>query len=341
MVNQGSCAGWSRVSDTSEHEVELPLIVLPRAAVSLQDQAPALQSCVARYLPRMGMIVFRGFPVTDRHQFETFVAVSSNSPHSPRAMSAPFAGPAQPPPERRLAVHASAQRGLGRRNGSRSEAPLQAERWYCRQHPERIWLHCVRRGPLVSVADAREVYAGLPSQLRERWSQHGVLLARTYPALGKGSWQSIFGSADPRGVEAWCRAEGFAWEWQSQQRLRIQKVCPAVTNHERSGARAWFNAAHALVPPSREGHGTERSLEVFAGTGARLTERDVLAITRAFDAARLVVPCEPGDVVVLDNVLMAHAAECWPPSEPAVHVLRQYATGFEAPGIDPIAEPQS
>jgi hypothetical protein len=336
MVNQGSCAGWSRVSDVSEHEVELPLIVLPRAAASLQDQAGALQSCVARYLPRMGVIVFRGFPVRDRHQFETFVAISSNSPHTPRARSVPFARPAEP--DRAIPVHPTAQRGLVRRNASRAVAALQAERWYCRRHPERIWLHCVRRGPFVSVADAREVCAALPSELRERWSQHGVQLARSYPAFGGSSWQSIFGTDDPRSVEAWCRAEGFTWEWQSQQRLRIQKVCPAVTKHEKSGASAWFNAAHALLSPSREGHGAERALEVLAGTGERLAEADVLAISRAFESAKLVVPCEPGDVVLLDNVLTAHAAECWPASEPPVHVLRQYATGFEAPGIDPIAE---
>jgi hypothetical protein len=57
---------------------------------------------------------------------------------------------------------------------------------------------------------------------------------------------------------------------------------------------------------------------------------------RAFEAAKIVVPCQAGDVLLIDNVLTAHAVELASCSQPVLSVVREYLDGAGAPGPDPI-----
>jgi hypothetical protein len=53
----------------------LPLVVFPRrGAGDSGDWMAALRSCIERYLPRVGSILFRGFPVRSAEEFACFAA---------------------------------------------------------------------------------------------------------------------------------------------------------------------------------------------------------------------------------------------------------------------------
>lgn len=57
----------------------LPLVVFPRERRGLLEAfGPQLQYAIQRYLPRTGAIVFRGFPVSEDHHFQRFLALCSH-----------------------------------------------------------------------------------------------------------------------------------------------------------------------------------------------------------------------------------------------------------------------
>lgn len=318
--------------------VELPLVVLPRAAAPLVAQELALRTCIARYLSRVGVIMFRGFSVGDEREFGSLVAALSGSPvpldEASFGESEPVSWRLRPPAR---AEDAMCNDGAWLRALRVGRDIARPERWYCRRHPQRVWLYCASGHADVVVADTREVHAGLSEELRERWTRAGLLVSRTYSDSGTSSWQSAFESSDRGYVAAWCDAEGFRCEWLAGGGLKIHKICQAVAQHPRSGDRAWFNAAHACQAPDLRGSGLLPGMEVLFGNGEPLPECDLHSIGAEFDAAQLIVPFEPGDILLLDNLLMAHAVTSARSSGTELFALHGYSKRVEAPARDPVA----
>jgi hypothetical protein len=83
-----------------------------------------------------------------------------------------------------------------------------------------------------------------------------------------------------------------------------------------TGEDCWFNHAGffnvwALVPEDREvllaAFGEDGlPLNTFAGDGSPLSSAEVQQIESAYDAVSQPVRWEAGDVLLLDNILMAH-----------------------------------
>lgn len=282
--------------------------------------------------------MFRGFSVGDEREFGSLVTALSGSlvPLDKASFGEP-----EPVPWR-LRPPASGEDATCN-DGAWFHAPrvgrdiVRPERWYCRRHPQRVWLYCASGHADVVVADTREVHEGLSEELRERWMQAGLLVSRTYSDSGTSSWQSAFGSSDRGYVAAWCDAEGFRYEWLAEGGLRILKICQAVAQHARSGDRAWFNAAHACQAPDPRGSGPSPGMEVLLGNGEPLPECDLHSIRAEFDAAQLIVPFEPGDILLLDNLLMAHAVKSAGSNGTELFALHGYSKRVEVPAWDPVA----
>jgi alpha-ketoglutarate-dependent taurine dioxygenase len=296
-------------------EPGLPVVVSPRAGadMTLADAAPLLQRIVAESLERAGGVRFTGFRVETIEAFQRFAA-SFGDP----LIGYEFAS--TPRSQVEGAVYTSTEYPPHR------SIPLHNEQSYTREWPMRIWFHCAlaaRSGGATPIADSRAVYRALSPSLVERFAKRELLYVRNF---GQGldlPWQNAFGTEDPREVERICAARGIACAWRDsedgERLLRTEERCQAVARHPRTGDMVWFNQANLFHLSTLDEDMQEALVDavgldnvprnVFYGDGAPL-EADALAEIRAvLDDERITFPWLTGDVLMLDNMLSAHARD--------------------------------
>jgi hypothetical protein len=204
--------------------------------------------------------------------------------------------------------------------------PLHNEQSYTREWPMRIWFHCAlaaRSGGATPIADSRAVYRALDPALVERFAKRELLYVRNF---GQGldlPWQNAFGTEDPCEAERICAARGIRCAWRDsadgELLLRTEERCQAVARHPRTGEPVWFNQANLFHLSTLDDDMQDALTDavgfdnvprnVFYGDGAPL-EADALAEIRAvLDDKRIVFPWLTGDVLMLDNMLTAHARD--------------------------------
>lgn len=197
--------------------------------------------------------------------------------------------------------------------------PMHNEMSYTRTWPMRIWflsVVCAEEGGETPIADSREVYRRLDPAVRERFAEKGVLYVRNYGGGLDLSWQEVFNTDDRSEVERFAAEQGIDVEWLDGDALRTRQLCQAVARHPRTDEPVWFNQAHLFHVSSVEQELRQALLEQFDedqlprntyyGDGTPISDEDLAAIRRAFDEASIAFPWKPGDVLALDNMLVAH-----------------------------------
>jgi alpha-ketoglutarate-dependent taurine dioxygenase len=106
------------------------------------------------------------------------------------------------------------------------------------------------------------------------------------------------------------------FEWREGNRLRTRQARPAVTRHPRTGEMVWFNQAHLfhltnLEPAARAGllesfQTDELPRNAYYGDGAPIEHEALDEIRAVYQEASAQFPWRPGDVLLLDNVRIAH-----------------------------------
>lgn len=83
MVAWAAVDAWAAAPERRRADVFLPLVVFPgERTAALEPSAAPLRDTIARYLPRVGAILCRGFRVAEDADFERFVALTA--PREPR-----------------------------------------------------------------------------------------------------------------------------------------------------------------------------------------------------------------------------------------------------------------
>jgi alpha-ketoglutarate-dependent taurine dioxygenase len=196
--------------------------------------------------------------------------------------------------------------------------PLHNEMSYTRTWPRKIFFFCTQpaaQGGETPLADSRKVYERLRPAIRARFEEHGVLYVRNF---GRGldlPWETVFQTTDRDEVEQYCRRADMRWEWRDDG-LRTMQVCQATLTHPDTGEPLWFNQAHlfhvsSLPAPVRihfEKHFGEQDVprNAFYGDGTRIDDAVIAEIRRAYDEETIALPWERGDVLVVDNLKVAH-----------------------------------
>lgn len=193
------------------------------------------------------------------------------------------------------------------------------EESYVLRSPRLVLLGCLRPPadggePLLS--DARQVLTRLPTDLARRLRAHGWQLTRVFRERIGTSWRYAFGTGDPAALETLLRRDSIDYEWLPDGGLRTVRMRPAVLRHPYTGEECWFNQAGFLNEWSLDPAEREVLVSAFgpdgvptnthAGDGTPLRPEDVLAIERTYEQLAVAVPWQAGDVLLLDNVLVAH-----------------------------------
>lgn len=284
-----------------------PVLVSPRQEGAPLDAVPAATvNAIAREMSEAGGVLLRGFSVTGLDAFRSFAAsfghplLSYDFASTPRSALGPgvYTSTEYPPHQR---------------------IPLHNEQSYATTWPMKIWFYCAvaaASGGETPIADSREVFRRIPERIRREFTSRRLSYVRNYGTGFDLPWEEVFGTSDPRAVEAYCRARGIACEWLSEERLRTRQVCQAASLHPTTREMVWFNQAHLFHVSSLEDDVREALLDamdeedlprnVYYGDGGAIEPSALAEIRQVLGEVEVAFPWKTGDVLVLDNMLAAH-----------------------------------
>ncbi|RMH92928.1 TauD/TfdA family dioxygenase [Lysobacter pythonis] len=313
-----------------------PLLVEPvETGSSIENAIADIGRLTDRLLYRHAGMLFRGFSVADLNVFDGFVRSFGHPPISYEFGSS----------QRSMltkGVYTSTEFPKNR------SIPLHNEQAYTTAWPMKIWLHCVIASPVggeTPVADSRRIYERIDPAIRERFERMHLLYVRNYGTGMDLSWQQTFGTESRGDVENFCHENGINVQWINDKQLRTEQLVQGTAWHPVTKVPVWFNQAHLFHASSQGAEvmamlldilGDARNLprHVFYGDGTPL-EDSVLEHIRGVMAEESVkFPWRPGDIVMLDNMLAAHARE---PFEGERKVVVSLAEPFSLDELEQLA----
>jgi alpha-ketoglutarate-dependent taurine dioxygenase len=286
----------------------LPLLVSPvEPGLDLLEHQAAIAAFARRELPQSGALLFRGFDCRGIDEFKRFAA----------GFGEPLLGyDFGSTPRSKLAdgVFSSTE------YPAHQSIPLHNEQSYCLTWPMKVWFYSMvaaEHGGETPIADSRQIYGAVDVRIRRRFEAKGLMYVRNFGNGLDVPWTQVFATEDRGKAQAYCRANGIECVWKDDGELRTRQVCQATARHPTTGDWVWFNQAHLFhisglpleVRESLREVVSDEDLprNVYYGDGAAL-EDSVLEEIRGVLAERKVeFAWRDGDVLMLDNMLTAHA----------------------------------
>jgi len=286
----------------------LPLLVRPReAGLRLCAAAADLRALAGQHLLQCGGILFRDFAIDTPAEFKTFAAGFGHP-----LLRYEFGS--TPRTQVEDGVYTSTE------YPPHQSIPLHHEQAYTREWPMKIWFYSALvagQGGETPIADSREIYRRIAPAIRRRFEQHGLMYVRNYGNGLDVPWTQVFNTDDPAVVERYCREHGITCEWKDDGELRTRQTCQATARHPVTGDWVWFNQAHLFHVSNLEPEVREAVLDalepedwprnVYYGDGSVIEDSILDEIRGVLDALTIRFPWQTGDVMLLDNMLAAHA----------------------------------
>ncbi len=287
----------------------LPLVVRPAVDdVDLVAWAQSSRPIIETELHKHGALLFRGFPIGSVAEFERFAQaicpelygeygdLPKEESGSKTYRSTPY------PPDQAILFHNESSH---------------LQRW-----PMKQWFFCLqaaREGGETPIVDCRTLYQRLRPDIRERFASEQLLYVRNFTPGFDVSWQEFFQTGDKCVVEERCRQSGIEFIWMEQDRLRTRQKCQAVARHPKTGEVAFFNQVQlhhvsCLEPRVRESLLSMLGEEwlprnVYYGDGSPIEDAIIDEIRQQSREFAVRFPWEEQDILMVDNMLVAHARE--------------------------------
>lgn len=203
---------------------------------------------------------------------------------------------------------------------------LHNELSYAGNWPMKVWFYCdqpAAQGGETPIADSRKVLQFIAPEIRERFQKKQVMYVRSY---GEGvglPWQTVFRTTEREAVENYCKSAGLEFQWLGGDCLRTRQVRPAIGVHPKTAEPIWFNQAHVHHISSLESSMREALLDVvadrdypldinaFYGDGSPIEDSTLDEIREAYHKATVAFPWQKGDILMLDNMLVAHGRSAY------------------------------
>uniref|UniRef100_UPI003FD180E2 condensation domain-containing protein n=1 Tax=Pseudomonas indica TaxID=137658 RepID=UPI003FD180E2 len=287
----------------------LPLVIEPRLGeldpVSWAQQA---RGWIGEQLRHHGGLLFRGFDLPDASAFEQFAQAIEPDLYGtygdlPKNNSGKNIYHSTPYPEQHMIL-------------------FHNESSHLAQWPRKQWFYCetpAPRGGCTPIVDCRDVLARLPRPIVETLRAKGLLYVRHFTDKLDVRWQDFFKTERREEVEQRCREAGTQWQWLGEDGLRIAQRCPAIVSHPDTGEASFFNQVQLHHPACLEPEVRRNLIELFGpeqlprnvcyGDGSPIEDEVMAEIGRAYEACAVRFAWQKGDVVMLDNMLVAHARD--------------------------------
>lgn len=167
------------------------------------------------------------------------------------------------------------------------------------------------------IVNSHDMLDALDPAVVEEFQQKGVMYVRTH-GFGVGrSWQETFRVNTKIELEQKCHELDVVLEWHGSDKLVTRQVRPAIVEHPITGVMSWFNQAQHWHPACLQESVRNYLLKLFGaqllprqcyfGDGSVISDETIQHILDVYGKLEVSFPWRSGDVMVLDNVLYAHA----------------------------------
>ena len=261
-------------------------------------------------LHRHGAILFRNFGIAALEAFQSLAGrmgdeltdyVDGNSPRTDKGKGVYTS--TEYPPEYFISLH--------------------NELSYSTSWPARLLFCCVHAadsGGETPLVDSRELLEALPDHIVRDFESKKLRSVRTLTG-GEGfgpSWQKTFATTDAAEVERFARSTATDIEWLPDGGLRTSAERPATAVHAATGETVWFNQADQFHPSTHPEPVYKSMLTLYKGREHLLPQNvtyadgspiplEYFTIIRAVTRQLMqVFPWQRGDLLVVDNMLVAH-----------------------------------
>lgn len=201
--------------------------------------------------------------------------------------------------------------------------PLHNENSYTKAWPEKIFFFSVivaTEGGETPIASSRNVYKKIDNSIKKKFKKNGIMYVRNYTPGIDLSWQDVFQTDKREEVEKFCKDYDIQFQWNnSGPELTTRQVCQAIITHSITGESVWFNQAHlfhisALEESDRfslikELGENNIPRNTFYGDGSSIEIEVLEHIRKVYNEEKIKFKWHKGDIMILDNVLTAHARE--------------------------------
>lgn len=287
-----------------------PMVILPAMdGLDLAEWARTSPDFIDRSLLKHGAMLFRNFDVDTAEKFEQFIKAISPDLLSYQERSSP-----------RRQVHNHIYTSTDYPAGQ--SIFLHNENSYQQVWPMKIFFFCVTpatRGGETPIADTRKVLKRLTRSTVDRFKANKCMYLRNFDYAFGLSWQTVFQTSERAAVEQYCLGSNISFEWRDHDRLRTRAVRPAIASHPRTGEEVWFNHVaffhvSTLEPAIREGllstmNEDDLPGNTYYGDGAGIESSVLDEIRSAYQQETISFPWKRGDILLLDNMLVAHSRQ--------------------------------
>ncbi|MFK0090923.1 condensation domain-containing protein, partial [Pseudomonas sp. NPDC090755] len=286
-----------------------PLVIEPAdPGVDLVQWVHEHRQAIERQLVEHAGILFRGFEVNGIEGFEAFAEAVQPGLYGqygdlPKKEGGKNTYRSTPYPEQKMILF-------------HNESSHQ-DRW-----PRKQMFYCELPSPVggaTPVVDCRDMYRKLPEPLRQTLEHKGLLYVRTFTGNLDVPWQHFFKTEERAEVEARCRESGIQWSWLDDDALQIRTWCPAIIRHPHTGEHSFFNQVQLHHPFWLDADVRDDLLALFGndrlprnvyyGDGSPIAESDLQVIGELYEACAVRFDWRKGDIILLDNMLVAHARD--------------------------------
>lgn len=287
----------------------MPWIYTPAVEdVDLAGWVGEHRSRLQRELLQSGALLFRGFALKTVQDFESVAQAFCPNLFGeygdlPREKSGRHIYGSTPyPPDKPILFH---------NESSHMHRWPQKQFFFC--------LQAAQEGGQTPIVDGRLMLKGLRAELRERLRAKQLMYVRNFLPGVDVSWQDFFHTTDKAEVAAICAANGMVWQWLEKEGLRTQQLCPAIIEHPDTGEAVFFNQIQlhhvsCLEPAVRESLLSMLGIDslprnVYYGDGTPIEDEVVDEIGALYERTAVRFPWQEGDLIMLDNMLVAHARD--------------------------------
>jgi len=284
----------------------LPIVVTPAIeGVDLAAWARDNHDQIEKFQDKHGAILFRGFGLKDAEDFEAVAGAicpdlfAEYGDLPPESDTARVYGVTPYPPDKTILFH-----------NESSHLPT----W-----PMKQFFFCITpaaEGGATPLYDGRVVLSMLDPEVVQAFEEKGLMYVRNFSEGVDVPWQEFFKTDDRAEVERVCAEAGMTCEW-TDVGLRVKNVTQGVATHPRTGEKIFFNQVQlhhvaCLEPETRE---SLRALfaeedmprNVYYGDGTPIPDEVMEHIGEVFEQACVEFQWQTGDLVAVDNMLVAHA----------------------------------
>jgi len=304
-------SGNSVIAEPLFNHQSIPFLIRPGAErVNLPAWAGTNLDFIESWLLHYGAILFRGFEISGVEEFQAFAeATSSNG-----LLDYTF----RSTPRKKVSgkIYTSTEYPADQ------SIPLHNEMSYARSWPMKIWFYCLKppaRGGATTLADSGRVLERIDPQVKTRFIRSGVRYVRNYRDGLDLSCREVFGTDDRSVIERLCQEADIECEFGGERQLRTRQTCQVIAVHPKARRAVWFNQAH-LFHVSSLNPGVSKQLLALYGEGglprncyysdgSSINEADLHEIRAAYTRETVTFPWEEGDILMLDNMLVAHGRD--------------------------------